>query len=259
MRITDGGRNKLVLDNRIHIYGVNHFSSDTLNKYVDYLEETQPDLIAVEDYDTKFLHTQIQLAMQEVNSEVGISLAYSLRESIPIALIDKDWSDIELNEDGIYTEVISNALSEKGLTEPKGDEVSIRDFDEYNNAIAEYNLSFYRDFIPEREITMAKHLVWIINKRNEKTILVPVGIAHVKNIYEYLLDIYEGNSYTKPESPPIYSSEELTNFTQEKDTILDEMSHQPIINTHEEVAELRKRYKSQAMALKNENEHKTNY
>jgi len=226
MEVTKERDVEVVLDDRLHLYGFNHFSEEAYERYEEKLESLKPDLVAAEDYPEKFVAVQLGFVMDKAESESAYSLLYALRYSKPVALVDRDWSAIEFGEYGTYQDLISDALSEAGLKEHEYGTASFREYTEINDAIAEHNPQFYRQFIPERDLSMASHLYWLMKNTPHDTILATMGIGHVENVLEHLQEIDQGKTQTTPQEPILYTHDELVDFVLPNKAIVKEAREQ---------------------------------
>lgn len=252
MEISSEERHTVVLDDRLHIRGVNHFSENALEDLFSWLEEYSPtpDMIAVEDYPEKFAPTvQLRMARGESLgvSESGICLAYCLTHSTPLSLIDSNWADAEFKSGTDYQSIIDEAYEEAGVREPSYLDAHYTDFVETNDAIAEYDPEFYRQFIAERDLSMAAHLVGLLHETDYDTVFAVMGIGHVNNVVETMQEIADGKATTKPQSPPIYSPKELCDIVLDDEAVLEEIPEQVRSAFNKgTVASLRKQYQKRA-------------
>jgi len=212
MEITGEGNTWVEIDDRLYIKAVNHFSGNALKEVRDALMDSSPDIIAIEEYEEKFISTQFEILFEDIKSENGIALFFALNKSIPLALIDYNWLEVE-NYNGVdYQTVVTNAFESADIEEEPYGNISFREFSKYDNAIAEYDSEFYLEFVAKRDLQMASHLAWLLNETEHEEIFSTVGIAHLKNVLEILTEIDEGKANTEIQKPPILIEEELTNF-----------------------------------------------
>lgn len=242
MDVTYDGDHKVILDDRVHIHGINHFSNDAMEEYVDYMREVEPDIFAVEEYKEKFGLTQLQVFLGQEKSEVLFSLVYALYNAIPMALIDIDWSDVEFHEDGIYLDVINNAQAEAGLDDHDYSDATYRAWSDINDAIAEYDPEFFRKFVVERDLAMAARLYWLATETEYETILAPIGIGHVENVVEIMQEIENEQAQTEPTAPLLLSPEDLTDIVVSDKGLADHNQLMGGIVSEDAVPQLRQRY-----------------
>lgn len=242
MDITEEGQTWVELDDHLHIQGVNHFEEDAYEVVVENIQSYAPELVAVEDYPEKLVLSQLSLIQEDMRSETGVLLTYALKESVPLATLDTDWSDVEFIDGTQYTDYIEEAYNAADFDEDKFADVSFREYDDANDALAEYDPMFYRRFVADRDQAMAAHLYWLLTNYETTPIFATMGIGHIDNVLDIMHDINAGAAQTEPIEPTIYDADDLHDLVLSDDEVSEKVMETGQILMPGQVPRLRDQY-----------------
>jgi hypothetical protein len=212
-----GAGRTIDVSDSLTVYGGHHWDAELLDEFAQYLKTAQPDLVAHESYPLAFAVQQLN----RPNTDGVRILSYVMETDSKLALIDVDWdSEIypDYSEDELR-ELLQQAEADVVENADRGTQ-TVEEARLANNRLQEIDSEFYRKFIVNRDIRMARHLAWL--EPQYDSILATVGLGHLESVAGIAQDIITGDDAGfEPLEPPVYGPTDLFEFIVAKDELIE--------------------------------------